>query len=199
MTAMTVRRYGPREAAQSTETLVGVHAEVHAGVAWGDDPYFSTAAFRRRWGLAVRQPGFELLLAEVDGEAAGLLYGWPLPFFTRWWQPLAGQLPAEMTTETGRRSVFIQEIMVRAPWRRRGIGRRLHDGFLTGRPEQRALLCVLPENEPAHAAYRRWGWGAVARAATGAGEPTFDWMLRELPGPRPAPGISPMLAVRPAT
>jgi GNAT superfamily N-acetyltransferase len=91
-------------------------------------------------------------------------------------------LPEDMTAETGHRSVFIQEIMVRRPWQRRGIAHRLHDVFLAGRAERRALLCVLPGNEPAVSAYRRWGWRTVASAPPGLGEPTFDWMVRDLPG-----------------
>ena len=56
----------------------------------------------------------------------------------------------------------------------------MHDFFLTGRAERRALMCVLPDNEPAVGAYRRWGWRTVATAPFGPGEPVFDCLVFDL-------------------
>ena len=191
MDAVTVRRCGARTALARAQEVVDVHAEVHADLPFGRDRYFGSDAFRRRLRIGAWQPGFELCLAETEhGEIAGLLYGWALPAYTRWWQPLAAGLPAELTAEDGSRSVFIQEIMVRAPWRRQGVARRMHDFFLAGRGERRGLMCVLPGNEPAAGAYRRWGWRTVATGPFGPDEPVFDCLVLDLPG-RPGPPDGP--------
>jgi GNAT superfamily N-acetyltransferase len=187
MDSATLRRYGSRGTRELMDTLVAIHSEIHADLPFGRDEYFGAEAFRQRLRVALWQPRFELCLAEVDGSIAGVLYGWTLPAYTRWWKPLAGALPEDMTAETGHRSVFIQEIMVRRRWQRRGIAHRMHDVFLAGRAERRALLCVLPGNEPAVCAYRRWGWHTVASAAPAPGEPTFDWMVHDLSCPSRRP------------
>jgi ribosomal protein S18 acetylase RimI-like enzyme len=179
--AVTLRRCGARAALAEAEAVVDIHAEVHAGLPFGRDRYFAPDAFRERLMVAVWQPKFELCLAETDdGQVAGLLYGWALPAHTRWWRPVAAGLPPELTAEDGSRSVFIQEIMVRPLWRRQGVARRMHDFFLAGRTERRGLMCVLPDNEPAVGAYRRWGWRAVVTAPFGPGEPTFDCLVLDL-------------------
>jgi ribosomal protein S18 acetylase RimI-like enzyme len=180
--AVTLRRHGPRAALALRETVVEIHAEVHAELPFGRDRYFGSEAFRGRLMVGVWQPRFELCLAEThDGRVAGLLYGWALPPYTRWWRPVEAVLPPELTAEDGERSVFIQEIMVRTPWRRQGVARRMHDFFLAGRTERRGLMCVLPDNEPAVGAYRRWGWRTVVTAPFAPDEPTFDCMVLDQP------------------
>ena len=183
MSPIVVRRLGARAARELSTTLVGIHREVYAALPFGADPYFTPACFAQRLAIAIWQPRFELIQAEVDGEIAGYLYGWALPRHTRWWSPLTASLPPDQTEETGERSVFIQEIMVRQAFRRRGIARLLHDGFLAERTEQRALLCVLPDNEPARLAYLNWGWHTLATTAFGAGEPVFACMTKQLTAP----------------
>ena len=61
----------------------------------------------------------------------------------------------------GTRTFVLTEIMVREPWRRQGIARRLHDMLLEGRREERAILTVRQDNDAAHAAYASWGWRKV--------------------------------------
>ena len=190
--ATTVRRCGARTVLALAETVVAIHAEVHADLPFGRERYFGTAAFRDRLALAVWQPRFELCLAETGGgEIAGLMYGWALPRNTRWWRPVGDGLPSELTAEDGGRSVFIQEIMVRRPWRRQGIARRMHDVFLASRTERRGLMCVLPDNEPAAGAYRRWGWRTVVTAPFGPDEPVFDCMVLDLRARAGVPGAAP--------
>ncbi|MGH8895559.1 MAG: hypothetical protein ACRDZ4_00720 [Egibacteraceae bacterium] len=58
-----------------------------------------------------------------------------------------------LLSETGTRTFAVSEIMVRKPWRRRGIGR---------------VLLVTPENTAAQAAYARWG-GTRSASFTPAG------------------------------
>ncbi|PRY38124.1 GNAT family N-acetyltransferase [Umezawaea tangerina] len=162
------------------DEAVRVHGEVHAEPPFRGVPYYADDRFRDRLAVASRQPGFSLLAAEDGDETAGYLYGFALPGHTRWWSPLKDVLPAETTEETGARTVFIQEIMVRAPWRGRGIARTLHDEFLRSRGEERGLMCVEPGNEPARSAYLRWGWTPVATTAFTPAGPVFDCLLKPL-------------------
>ncbi|WP_394619064.1 GNAT family N-acetyltransferase [Lentzea sp. JNUCC 0626] len=179
MTVLTVRRPDAREL---LDELVAVHGEVHREPRFAGIDYFSDERFRDRLVVALRQPGFELVAAFDGGELAGYLYGWALPRWTRWWTPLKDELPPDVTEETGSRTVFIQEIMVRRRWRGNGIARTLHDDFLVHRPEERGLICVQPGNEPARSAYLRWGWSPVARTAFAGDGPEFDCLLKPLKG-----------------
>ncbi|HEV3359936.1 MAG TPA: GNAT family N-acetyltransferase [Pseudonocardiaceae bacterium] len=167
----------------SVDATVAMHTEIYTEPQFRGVPYFAESAFRDRLAVGTRQSGFHLVLAETDDNiAAGCLYGWSLASWTRWWTPLRDRLPAHVTDETGSRTVFIQEIMVRAAWRRQGIARRMHDAFLAGRTEERALLCVQPDNEPARSAYLRWGWRELASTRFTQDGPVFDCFVKPLPG-----------------
>jgi ribosomal protein S18 acetylase RimI-like enzyme len=165
------------------DATVTMHTEIYAEARFRGVAYFAERAFRDRLMVGTRQPGFRLVLAETEAHVpVGCLYGWPLPSWTRWWTPLREHLPADLTLETGTRTVFIQEIMVRARWRRLGIARAMHDTFLAGRAEERALLCVQPDNEPARSAYLRWGWRELTSTRFTQDGPVFDCFVKPLRG-----------------
>ena len=108
------------------------------------------------------------------------VYVFTLPATTAWWRGLLTDVPAGFTDEDGRRTLAISEILVREPWRRQHVGRRLHDMFLSGRSEERATLLVEPDNRPAQAAYAAWGWCKVAQLRPGwAGAPLYDVLVLE--------------------
>lgn len=80
------------------------------------------------------------------------------------------------------RTFALAELLVRAPWRRQGIGAALHDLVLRNQPEERATLTVLPAAAPAQAAFRAWGWRRVARTRDPApGSPVCDVLVLTLP------------------
>ncbi len=79
-----------------------------------------------------------------------------------------------------KRTFAINEIMVRPAWRRRGYARALHDALLYDRPEERAILLVLPDNTAAQAAYRSWGWYKLGELQPFEDSPVFDAMVWEL-------------------
>jgi ribosomal protein S18 acetylase RimI-like enzyme len=87
----------------------------------------------------------------------------PLRPSTSWWRELTSPLPPAVTTEHQGRTFALTELLVRASWRRQGIGRDLHDLLLDGRTEERATLTVPPDAGPAQRALRSWGWQKVAR------------------------------------
>ena len=95
------------------------------------------------------------------------------------------RLPAELTAERPGRTFALTDLLVRASWRRQGIGRSLHDLILAGRPEERATLTVLPAATAAQGAFRAWGWRRVARArGPRPGAPARDVLLTSLPVPQ---------------
>jgi ribosomal protein S18 acetylase RimI-like enzyme len=52
--------------------------------------------------------------------------------------------------------------------------------LLRHRPEARATLLVRPENTPARAAYRSWGWYELGQLQPFDDAPVFEAMVREL-------------------
>jgi ribosomal protein S18 acetylase RimI-like enzyme len=106
----------------------------------------------------------------------------PLRPATSWWRELTTPLPDEVTAEHPGRTFALAELVVRASWRRQGVGQALHDLILAGRPEERATLTVWPAATPAQNAFRAWGWRKVARTRDGRpGSPVSDVLLTALP------------------
>ena len=169
-----------KQAAAHADELQALHAEVLSDPPHGraDD----AAPFAGRFKVQSRQPGFVLAEARHGGYLVGYASGWPLRPSTSWWRNLTTPLPAEVTTEHPGRTFALADLLVRAPWRRQGIGRALHDRILTGRPEERATLTLSPAAAPAQQAFGSWGWRKVARTRTGSGSPVCDVLVITLPG-----------------
>jgi len=148
------------QAAGRADEYHELHAEVYA-----DPPYrlAGDEEYPRRFAVQRRQPGFVLAEARNGGYLVGYAAGMPLRPSTSWWRDLTTPLPAEVTEEQAGRTFALTDLLVRASWRRQGIGRELHDLILAGRPEERATLVVLPGASAAQQAFRAWGWRKVAR------------------------------------
>ena len=151
---------GTQAAAHAGE-LQALHAEVYADPPYGRND--GAAAFAARFRVQCRQPGFVLAEARHGGYLVGYASGMPLRPSTSWWRDLTTPLPDEATAERPGRTFALIDLLVRASWRRRGIGQALHDLVLRNRPEERATLIVLPTATPAQNAFRNWGWRKVAR------------------------------------
>ena len=174
---------GP-QAAEHAEELQALHAEVYA-----DPPYGLTdedaALFADRFRVQRRQPGFVLAQARSGDYLIGYAYGMPLRPSTSWWRNLTAPLPDDVTTEHPGRTFALVELLVRAPWRRQGIGRDLHDLILSKRPEERATLTVAPAATQAQNACQQWGWRKVARTRDPwPGLPLADVLIMTLPAGR---------------
>jgi ribosomal protein S18 acetylase RimI-like enzyme len=148
-------------------------------------------AAARRARVWRRQPGFALAEARHGGYLVGYASGMPLRPSTSWWRDLTTPLPPEVTAEHAGRTFALTELLVRASWRRQGIGRELHELLLGARPEERATLTVPPGAGAAQAAFRSWGWRKVARARGArtrsdgtAAAPVLDVLVIDLPRPR---------------
>jgi ribosomal protein S18 acetylase RimI-like enzyme len=170
---------GLRALARAAE-LQALHAEVYAAA-----PYRRAAdpgEFGRRLGVQCRQPGFALAEARSGGFLVGYAAGMPLRPSTSWWRTLTTPLPDEVTIEYPGRTFCLIDLLVRAAWRRQGIGGTLHDLLLAGRSEERATLIVRPEATAAQSAFQSWGWHKIARSHdTEAGSAVADVMMTALP------------------
>ncbi len=155
-----------------------------AGEAYGNagDPEAARRARVRR-----RQPGFVLAEARHGGYLVGYASGMPLRPSTSWWRGLTAPLPPDVTAEHPGRTFALTELLVRASWRRQGIGRELHEMLLDGRPEERATLTVPPGASAAQAAFRSWGWRKIARTRGDDPDgPVLDVLVLGLPWAAPA-------------
>lgn len=168
-----------RQAAAREDELRALHAEVYAA-----PPYLRQVDEQeagRRFAVQRRQPGFALAEARHGDYLVGYAAGMPLRPSTSWWRDLTTALPDDVTTEHQGRTFAVADLLVRAPWRRQGIGATLHDLLLAGRPEERATAAVLPAAAPAQHAFRAWGWRKVARTQEPRpGAPVCDVLLMTL-------------------
>ena len=167
------------EAGARAAELLALHAEVYT-----DPPYLrhdDAAVFPGRFRVQRRQPGFALAVAGHGDYPVGYAAGMPLRPSTSWWRDLTTPLLDEVTAEHPGRTFALVELLVRASWRRQGIGRTLHDLLLTGRSEERATAVVLPAAAAAQRAFRDWGWRKVARVrGPDADSPVADVLLLSL-------------------
>jgi ribosomal protein S18 acetylase RimI-like enzyme len=167
------------QAAELAGELLALQAEVYA------DPPFQrpdAGLLAGRFRVQRRQPGFVLAEARHGAYLVGYAAGMPLRPSTSWWREVTTALPDEVTAEHPGRTFALTDLLVRAAWRRQGIGRALHDLVLAGRDEERATLTVPPAATAAQRAFRSWGWHKVARTRSDApGSPVADVLLTTLP------------------
>ncbi|KWX02570.1 hypothetical protein TH66_12560 [Carbonactinospora thermoautotrophica] len=159
-----------------------VYAEVYAEPPYHEGPD-DVAGFLEWYDASVGQQRVRVVTAYENDELVGFALGYPLRPGTSWWTRLLDSLPPDFdTTETGTRTLALIELAVRKPWRRQGIGRRLHDAFLDVPDAERATLTVRPEPEaaPARDAYRKWGWRKISRKQPQADGPIYDLMVKDL-------------------
>lgn len=172
---------GP-QAAEHTAELQALHTEVYTASPFRqrDDE----GAFGGRFRVQRRQPDFVLAQARHGAYLVGYATGMPLRTSTSWWRDVTTRLPDGVTAEHPGRTFALTDLLVRAAWRRQGIGRSLHDLILADRTEERATVTVLPAAAAAQQALRAWGWQKAARTRTpgdGPGPAVADILIRPLP------------------
>jgi GNAT superfamily N-acetyltransferase len=181
---ITFELFDGTQAARHADDLLALAAEVCAGPPYRQDDR-RAAELTGQFRVRRRQPGFALAEARHGEYLVGYALGMPLRPSTSWWRNLTAPLPAELTTEHPGRTFALDELLVRAPWRRQGIGRDLHDLILAGRAEERATITVWPAAAQAQGAFRSWGWHKVARTRDPEpGSPVLDVLIRTLPAGR---------------
>ena len=180
---LQVDRYGAAAARAMKDELVAVHADARAELL--DQSFYAPDRFAERLEEHVADPNFELVTGRAAGLLVGYAYGSSLPIDTWWWSHLEGVENPELTRETGSRTFWLRELLVRKSYQRRGFAHRLHDAVLAERHEERAALFVRADN-PARLLYRKWGWSVVGYLPPQQDRPQFEAMLlgelRALPG-----------------
>ncbi|MFF3113531.1 GNAT family N-acetyltransferase [Kitasatospora sp. NPDC057904] len=180
---LRLERHTPDATIEVLDDLVDVYAQVYNVPPYVDDPFFTPEMFRDRLRLATEMPGFECLSAQTgDGSMIGLVHGVTLPADRAWWVSLGALRPAELAEATAAGAVgWLRELMVLPGHGRRGVGRRLHDEWIAGRGQRWTTLTCIPDNEPAHGAYLRWGYKIMGQIKHADDSPVYDAMA--LPNP----------------
>ena len=127
------------QAAASEDDLLALRAQECPGARGEGD---------RQLRVWRRQPGFALAEARHGGYLVGYAAGLPLRTATSWWKDVTSPLPEDLTAERPGRTFALTALVVRAAWRKQGIGAELHRQILAGRPEERATLTVAPAPPP---------------------------------------------------
>lgn len=160
------------------DQMADLYVEVYAEPPYDSGPLWQRDAFLDRTRRQAARPGFAIVLAwSEDKELIGYSFG--LPFEKgRWWSGNASQPPDEVQSAS---KFALIELILRKPWRGRGIGRQMHDLLLAGRPEQYAILTAVPTSA-ARQLYQRWGWSQVGTARHTPDSPILDALVLHLPG-----------------
>jgi len=186
--AVTVERMGGQSALRSEAAFRLIYAEVFAEPPYREADDDVTETFRRFRSQARKSTFLAALARAEEGEPVGMAYGYPLGAKTGWWDQLTEPVAEDLRWEDGRRTFGLMELAVRAPWRRRGVARHLHEALLGGTTAERVLLNVHPESAAALAAYRSWGYRKVGEARPWDGACLHDVMLLDLRGVTSRPG-----------
>ncbi|MGW3833848.1 GNAT family N-acetyltransferase [Streptomyces microflavus] len=177
---LTFARHDGDAAREIVDELTSVYAEVYGVPPYSGDPFFSVEIFADRLTAAFTMHGFEVVTARLDdGALVGYVHGVTLTPDRAWWASIADDLPADAKQATEAGDVFwLRELMVLPKATNQGIGRRLHDEMVNGRPESWTTLTCIVDNEPARSAYPRWGYEVVgARIKHAPESPVYDPML----------------------
>ncbi len=158
--------------------MLDVYREVYADQL--TEPFTQPERFIERLRNYAAAPGFAAVIGYVDDIPVGLAFGYTLAPDARWWRGLKTPTPEGFTAETGNRTFAVNEIMVRAAWRRHGVARALHEALIRDLEVERVTLLVEPDNEARHA-YQSWGYEKVGDLVPGMPDaPMFDAMIRPL-------------------
>ncbi|MEU2394927.1 GNAT family N-acetyltransferase [Streptomyces sp. NPDC007369] len=150
-----IKRYSHDHVGDIRQTLLDVHEDAYADRRHEEFvqrfPWFVD-----HWG---GNPGFSCVIAWEEDRPVGFSYGAPATPGREWWQ---GHLdaPPEPTT-----TFSVSELMVRPKWRKTGLGPRLHDALISGRPEAWAVLTVDTKRPRLQAMYEGWGTGRSGRTS----------------------------------
>lgn len=182
---LVCRRYTAADVADLRGVLVGLYTEVYADRL--QEPFLTVGCFEDRLTSHISQPNWEAVVGYVDDQPVGYAYGASRAASTRFWQHIMPRPDAEFARETGDRTFALFELMVRAPWRKTGVSRLLHDELIQGRHEERACLFVEHDHPRVRALYEKWGYMQAGVSRPSADAPLYDVMILDL-GDRQQPG-----------
>ncbi|MCP2342972.1 GNAT family N-acetyltransferase [Actinomadura rupiterrae] len=182
----TLQLYTGGQAREVFEDVLAAYVEVYSVPPYAGDPFFSPETARARIDLAMDAPEFQVITAHNRHDVIGFVYGATLPVDAPWWSQVSGQSDTllRQDVEAGR-VAWLRELLVRDAWRGTGVGRRLHDEWVAQRSldfgQQWSALTCIPDNEPAHDAYLRWGYEIIGQIKHASESPIYDAMTRPIP------------------
>lgn len=164
------------------QEILDIHVEVRHRDFGVTGDFHSAERFAERLEMYASRPGWSAVVAHEDGEPVGFCFGHPLPAGTRWWSSMTTPIQPEVTREDGKRTVALNEIVVRRPWRGSGTAWQIHETWLMARPEERVTLLVNPEagNGALQANYEAWGYRKIGEQKPFADSPLYAVMMRPI-------------------
>ncbi|MFJ3176068.1 GNAT family N-acetyltransferase [Streptomyces roseus] len=163
-----IKHYGHTDLCDIRQTLLYVHDDAYADRRHEEFvqrfPWFVD-----HWG---GNPGFACVIAWEEDVPVGFSYGAPATPGREWWQGHLETTPQDASTFS------VSELMVRPKWRRTGLGPRLHDALLAGRPEAWAVLTVDTKRPRLQAMYEGWGYRKVGENQPFADSPVYAVMMK---------------------
>jgi GNAT superfamily N-acetyltransferase len=153
------------------DEITDLYVEIRAELG-GTGGIFARESFVDRTTEQTGREGFVAVVARCGGTLVGFAFGLTMPP-GQWWAGNPTMPPAEILDAP---KFAVIELDVAQPWRGRGIGHRLHDTLLDGRPEPYAILTAQPD-APARRLYERWGWVPVGTAQHAPDTPVMDQLV----------------------
>jgi GNAT superfamily N-acetyltransferase len=157
--------------------LLELYAEVYTDVV--SKPFFTVEAFATRLDHHAANPTWEAVVGRQAGDPVGYAYGSAVAAGTSWWTGVDPPPGGDVARETGGRTFVLYELMVRVPWRRTGVSRRLHDELLAARGEDRVTLAVERAHPRVRALYEGWGYQWIGSVQDAPDAPLYDVLLRQ--------------------
>lgn len=182
---LTLTRHTRAESLNLMDKLCEVYADAYGAVP-GEDIREKSSAFRERAIAAQQGASYSLVAAHAGDQLVGFAFGYNLRPASGWWDSLTPEPPEGFTYETGSRTVVLSEIEVRRAWQGKGIGRTVHDAFLSQRTEERATLASNSNATDTHALYERWGWQRMGIVPGNSGAYYREYVLFVVALPLPA-------------
>ncbi|MGW2860494.1 GNAT family N-acetyltransferase [Streptomyces sp. SDr-06] len=180
MTEVFLRRLSRWQAEQQRESVADLYVAAYEGVR-GAEP-LERGEFLRRFAQDVQRPGFDMVIAG-DPFLVGCAYGYPPGREGEWWHGFRGaETDGDAELATADRVFALAELMVLPSRRRTGIATRLQQRLLERQEADILTALITPDNAPAAAAYRSWGWTRTPRPATPTSTPPLDAWSRRHPG-----------------
>ncbi|MGW2291852.1 GNAT family N-acetyltransferase [Streptomyces phaeochromogenes] len=180
-----VRHYAAAGLPEIRQTILDIHVEVRQRDFGLTGSFYEVESFDKRLTSYTSRPGWTAVIGYDDGEAVGFCFGTTLGPDTRWWNSMTEPLPEDLLREDGRRTVALNEIVVRKPWRGRSIAWQLHEAWLTHRTEERVTLLVNPAagDGAVQAVYEAWGYRKIGEQQPFPDSPVFASMIRPVKQP----------------
>lgn len=168
-------RFAVDDLGRVRQVLLDVYVEVYADRLV--DPFFSEERFLDRLNSQITAPRWEVVIGYHDDEPIGYAYGASLRSNTTLWQDMDPVPPEAFVAEYTGGTFFMFELMLRTPWRKRGLSKRLHDALLAGRAETRTALTVEHDHSRVRALYESWGYINMGTDRPMADAPLYDVMV----------------------